>query len=151
MKILYYFNNFKTPMFEWQKYHIFDEMSEHNCFFDIVSPTDFSSVSEALDAVVEKIKTGSYSMFMTCLGDKYINENTIALIKKQNVKTLLFCPDNLKVPFVHKRICKFFDLVWLTAKETEYLFAKWGAKTIFLPYAANPKFLLQSNEVCDAI
>ena len=31
-------------------------------------------------------------------------------------------------------------MVWLTSVETENLFKKWGASTIFLPFAANPNF-----------
>lgn len=51
---------------------------------------------------------------------------------------LLICFDNLIVPFVHYRIAPYFDLVWLTSKETKPLFDRLGVNSVFLPYAANP-------------
>lgn len=125
-------------MFQWQKFHIFDEMFAHDCFFTIINPEEYHSIDEANVVIINSLKTGKYDLFMTCLGDSFFNNSFFVELKKLSIKSLLFCPDNLVAPFNHKMICKEFDLVWLTSKETEYLFKKWGAKTIFLPYAANP-------------
>ena len=133
-------------MFQWQKYHIFDEMKQHNCFFEIIDPSDFSSVKEANEEIFNKLKSGNYDLFMTCLGDLFFDLKELKIITSMGVRSLLFCPDNLKVPFAHKKICKYFSLVWLTSKETEYLFKRWSAKTIFMPYAANPNFLKYDSD-----
>ena len=59
-------------------------------------------------------------------------------LSEMGIPTMLICLDNMQIPFVHKRIAQKFNLVWLTSKETEHLFKKWGANTLFMPYAANP-------------
>lgn len=142
MKILYLFANYDSMMFQWQKYHIFDEMAQHNCIFEIISPSDFEGVEQLNDAIVSKVKSSHYDIFFTSYNEDFIAASTIDTIKKCGVATVLFCPDNLVDPFRHKNIASKFDLVWLTSKETEYLFKQWGANTVFLPYAANPRFLI---------
>ena len=137
-------------MFQWQKKHIFDEMSTHGCFFDIISPFEFKSIDEANEAIVKRIKTIDYRIFMSSYSTDYLYLDTLEKIKSHGVKTLCFCPDNLTVPFNQKNIARYYDLVWLTSKETEYLFRRWGAKTIFLPYAANPN-LFKTKEIRDDI
>lgn len=141
MNILYYFNDFSTVMFQWQQYHIVEEMHTHECEIEILSPLKYLSIDIANDAILEKLKTGKYKIFMSCLTEKEIRRETLVKAKTMGVKTLLFCPDNLVVPYNHQKLAPLFDLVWLTSKETEYLFKKWGCTTIFLPYAANPNFL----------
>lgn len=140
MKVLYYFLDLPTNMFQWQKYHIIDELATHNIFIDIFSPLKYANIGQANEMLLEAIN--GYDMFMTCLNETYLYLDTLQEIKKRGIPTLLFCPDNLTAPFNHKKIAPFFDLVWLTSIETEYLFKRWGAKTIFLPYAANPDFLI---------
>lgn len=137
-------------MFQWQKKHIFDEMALHGCFFDIISPFEFTSIDEANEAIVKKIEAVDYSIFMTSYSTDYLYLETLEKIKKMGVRTLCFCPDNLTVPYNQKKIARYFDLVWLTSKETEYLFKRWGAKTIFLPYAANPN-LFKPKQVLDDV
>lgn len=141
MRILYLFANHSSMMYQREKYHIFDEMAQHNCIFDIISPSNFENIEQLNDAIIKRIRSNHYDIFLTSYNENVIDISTIELIKKCGVATVLFCPDNLVDPFRHKRIASKFDLVWLTSKETEYLFKRWGANTIFLPYAANPNFL----------
>lgn len=141
MRILYYYPNYETPMFQWQKKHIFDEMECHGCYFDIISPFDYESIDQVNEIIVQKTKNHEYQLFMTSYSTNYLYLDTLERIKRNGVKTLCFCPDNLTVPYNQRAIAKYFDLVWLTSKETEYLFKRWGAKTIFLPYASNPNLL----------
>ena len=76
---------------------------------------------------------------MTCLcNNNHIRKSTVEEIKRKGVPTLSFRPDNLAIPFNDKEMAATFDLVWLTSNQTQYLYDKWGANTIFLPYAANP-------------
>ena len=141
MKILYLFANYDSMMFQWQKYHIFDEMAEHDCIFDVISPSSFERIEQLNDKIITKIKANHYDIFFTSYNEDVIWLSTIEEIKRYGVPTVLFCPDNLVDPFRHKNVASKFDLVWLTSKETEYMFKRWGANTIFLPYAANPNFL----------
>lgn len=141
MKILYLFANENSMMFQWQKYHIFDEMAQHDCIFDIISPLDFKSIEQLNNDIILQIKRKYYDIFFTSYNEDVLWISTIDTIKTSGIATVLFCPDNLVDPFRHKKIASKFDLVWLTSKETEYLFRRWGANTVFLPYAANPNFL----------
>ena len=141
MNILYFFLNYQTNMFQWQKYHIVDEMAKHGVQIEICSPLEYESTELANQELLKKIMSGRYDLFMTCLTEDYLNKETLLKLKAVGMPTLLFCLDNLTAPYNHKSIAKEFDLVWLTSKETEYLFKRWGANTVFLPYAANPYFL----------
>ena len=141
MRILYYFLNLNTMMYQWQKYHIFDELEEHGVHFEILSPLDYENTSCANEALLTRCRQGHIDLFMTTFNEQYLYPETLGEIKKTGIPTLLLCPDNLVIPFHHEHIAKYFDLVWLTSIETEYLFTKWGCSTIFLPYAANPSFL----------
>ena len=149
MKILYYFRNIDTMMFQWQRYHIFDELKTHGIDVEIVSPYDFATVENANQFLLKQIMRKSYDMFLTSFNEEFLAISTLTEIKNHGIPTVLFCPDNLTVPFRHKKISRYFDLVWLTAKETEYLFKKWGCNTIFQPYAANPFFLVPRYDVME--
>lgn len=141
MDILYLFRDLPTVMYQWQHYHIIDELSNYGCYFDIVSPDDFDSLEHYYESVINKTNSKHYQIIMTCLGDSFLTVDFVEQLRSTGSKTLLFCPDNLVVPFNHRNIAPHFDLVWLTSVETEYLFKRWGCNTVFLPYAANPNFL----------
>ena len=138
LKILYYFRNLGTAMYMWQVYHIVDELAHYDCVVDVFNPNDYETLDEANNQILKKLRDGSYDLFMTCHNEKLLYISTVIEIKKIGIPTLLFCPDNLLAPFNHEHIAKYFDLVWLTSQETKYLFDKWGCKSVFLPYAANP-------------
>ena len=138
MRILYYRRVGKDNMSMWQRKHIIDELNVHGIEVEEISPTDYNSIDEANHRLLEVIKIVKFDLFMTPFAEDKIYIETLNEIKKTGIPTLLLCFDNLVVPFAHKNIAKHFDLVWLTSQETEYLFKKWGANTIFLPYAANP-------------
>lgn len=141
MKILYYFLNIETMMYQWQRYHIFDELKLHGYEVVIFNPRDYSSVEEANEKLLDQCNKEQYGLFMTTFNETYLTQDTLKRIKAKGIPTLLFCPDNLVAPYTHRTIAPLFDLVWLTSVETQYLFEKWGCNTIFLPYAANPDFL----------
>lgn len=150
MRILYYFPNHETVMFQWQKYHIFDELKKHGCEFKIVNPSAFSSNEQANEALISQVKNHHFDMFFTSMNRDCLKKETLDYIKQVGIPTVLFCPDNLVAPFNHEFDAADFDLVWLTSVETEYLYKSWGCKTIFLPYAANPDFMkpvIVENEI----
>lgn len=139
MRILYYFPEIASPMFEWQRVHIFDELSRHNVEIESFNPLIFSSWEEANEEILSKANKGNYDVFLTDICHKnMIFKETLAEIKQKGIPTLCFRPDNLLIPFNDKELAQSFDLFWLTSKETSYLYEKWGANVEFQPYAANP-------------
>lgn len=148
IKILYYFPEQQSNMHQWQRIHFFDELARKNIFFEIFNPLKFKDIAEAQDALVEFVKKNRnrFDLFFTAVGDNFLNSDTVLEIKNTGLQTLLICFDNLHAPFMHKKLSPYFDLTWLTSIETEYLFKKWGANTMFLTYAANPFFFKPSNK-----
>lgn len=141
MKILYYFKEQSSVMFQWQRKHIIDELYLHGHEIDVFNPLSFKNYDEANERLLQLIKKENYQLFMTAHNEEVLYIETLKAIKKNGIPTLLICFDNLVVPYHWKNISNVFDLVWLTSKETKYLFDKWGCNSVFLPYAANPNFL----------
>lgn len=126
-------------MFLWQRIHFIDELARHGVIIETFNPLIYESYEEANERLLNMIKNGRYDMFMTCLcEDNMIFISTIEEIKRLGIPTLSFRPDNLVVPFYDKKVAPHFDLLWLTARETKHLYDKWGVKSFFAPYAANP-------------
>lgn len=146
MKILYYFCCEKSMMFEWQILHIVNEMKHHNCEIEIFNPLQYNSIDEANNKVLEAIKKGKYDVFMSCHNGTILYPDTVQEIKKIGLPTLNFRPDNLVIPYFDKYSANKYDLVWLTSKETEYLYHRWGCNTVFLPYAANPYVFIPTQK-----
>lgn len=139
MQILYYFKEKETLMDKWQRFHIFDELERHNCHITVFNPLNYSSVNEANEVFCSFInKNNSYDLFMTPHGSEDLYIDTLLKVKQKSIPTLLICFDNLIVPFAHQNIARYFDLVWLTSRETMDMFKKWDATILFNPYAANP-------------
>lgn len=145
MKILYYFKDQDTPMYQWQRFHIFEDLSKHGCEITVLNPLKYSTVDNANSALIKHLASVHYDLFMTPHNENDLYIETLQNIRKKSIPTLLICFDNLTTPHFHKKICKYFDLVWLTSKETKYLFDKWGANSKFLPYAANPNLYIPQN------
>ncbi len=139
-----------SPASRWQFSHFIDELSRHDIHFTIFNRSEHpqKNCDEILLRQFHSCKK-DVSLFMTGYLDDQISVETIKSIKKTGIPTLLICYDNLLIPQNHKKISPHFDLVWLTSSETKYLFNKWGAKSVFLPYAANPYkfFPKSSNEI----
>lgn len=139
MKILYYFPEQSNPMMQWQRVHIFDELSHYGIEFEVFNPLLFAGINEANETLLKLVKAGKYDLFLSNLcNDHHIYASSIEEIKKIGIPTLCFRSDNLTMPYNDKDLAKLYDLVWLTSKETQYLYKKWGARTMFAPYAANP-------------
>ena len=147
MKILYFFEEKNTLMDKWQSHHIFDELQNSGVEVEVFNPLNFDSLETANQALLTKINVKQFDLFMTPHNEKKLFISTLNQIKFMKIPTLLICFDNLVIPFEHKNVCHVFDLVWLTSIETKYLFDIWGAKTIFLPYAANPNLFKPCDEV----
>ena len=140
MKILYYHRQYNTPMYLWQQDHITDEMAHHDVQIVTFNPLHWESTEQANEKLLEHLQTKSFDLFMTCHNEELLYIPTLQRIREMGIPTLLICFDNLLIPYVHKAISPYFDLVWLTSRENTEIFEKQGAKTVFLPYAANPYF-----------
>jgi len=126
-------------MYLWQHTQIFDELARYGYYIVPFNPLNYCSKEEANEKTIEELKTGHYDAFMTCMDSPSFYKETLKVIQKMGLPMILFCPDNLEVPYIYKDITKYFDVIWLTSHETSYLFERWGAKKIvFQTYAANP-------------
>lgn len=147
MKILYFFQEKGSPMFQWQRVHILDELEHHGCSMTTFNPLEYATSEEANQALLAHLKGHTYDLFFTNVGyHKVLFPETVEQIKKMGLPTLCFRCDNLVIPFNDKVLAPHFDLVWLTAKETQYLYDSWGVKSFFAPYAANP-FVFKSGGI----
>ncbi len=125
-------------MYRWQRFHIFEDLLSHRCKIEVFNPLLYPNIETANSRLLDLLARNKYDLFMTPHNETDLSIATLQRIRQWGIPTLLICFDNLTIPFFHKKIGRYFDLVWLTSVETRYLFERWGAKTIFLPYAANP-------------
>ena len=125
-------------MSSWQDYNFIHELKAYEVEFIKVRVNNNLSEEQALDELQSQIHEHRPNLFMSSCDDNCLNESLLGVVAKNGLPSLLICFDNLSVPYKHKKCCKYFDLVWVTSKETEYLFERWGANTLFQPYAANP-------------
>lgn len=139
MKVFYYFRELDTPMYRWQHTQIFDELGKHDIHIVPFNPLNYRSKEEANEEALRELRNSNYDAFLTCMDTPCFYEATLQDIRKMGLPMILFCPDNLEVPYIYKGIVRYFDVVWLTSIETKYLYERWGAKKIlFQTYAANP-------------
>lgn len=139
MKILYYFPEQSVSMMQWQRVHFFDELARYGIEFDVFNPLLFDSIDEACQKLVEYAKGEKYDLFFANLcNELHIHAAAIDEIRRMGIPTMSFRSDNLVMPFNDKELASHYDLLWLTSRETQHLYDKWGAKTYFAPYAANP-------------
>lgn len=139
MKILYFFPEYGTNMYNWQRVHIINELENHGVEVVTFNPLIYNNPSEANETFIEKMKADKYDLIMSSVCyEKMIFPEVLQTAKSLGIPSLCIRWDNLIIPFYDKKLSKMFDLVWLTSWETEFLYKKWGANTIFLPYAANP-------------
>lgn len=141
MNVIYYFAEDETPMTQWQRIHIFDELYRYGVFIEVFNPLKFKSIEEANEKLYTHIieSKNKFDIFMTCVGSEFIFKDTVTRIGQLGLNTLLICFDNFHAPYMHRKIAASFDLVWLTSIETKWMFEKWGCKNIIVQsYAANP-------------
>jgi hypothetical protein len=125
-------------MNNWQNFNFIDELRRVKIEIEICSIHKSDSKSVVMEIVKHNLKNKRINFFLTACEDLSFSNELFSYINRLGIPKVLLCCDNLSVPYIHKRFAKQFDLVWLTSKETENLFNFWGAKTIVLPYAANP-------------
>ncbi|MGC9151618.1 MAG: glycosyltransferase family protein [Microbacter sp.] len=147
MNIFYFFPETSSYMLQWQRIHIFDELERNGHTIKIFNPLSFRSIDEANETLPKTLRreAGSIDLFMNAAPEKFLYRETMKEVQKIGIPSLLICFDNLHAPFIHREMAPYFDLVWLTSKETQSLFEKWHCNTLFQPYAANPYTLAPNH------
>ncbi len=125
----------------WQRRHFMAELAIYGVEFIEFNPTLYKSRDELAASLNQFLLDNVIDLFFTSCGSDLIYYEILSLVRSHSIPSLLICYDNLLIPYEHLKISKYFDLVWLTSLETESLFIKAGAKSIFLPYASNPNIL----------
>jgi hypothetical protein len=127
-------------MLQWQRVHIFDELEREGHTITVYNPLSFRSIDEANEQLPETLRQcrSSLDLFMNATPAKFLYKETMQKVKQLGIPSLLICFDNLHAPFIHQDMAPYFDLVWLTSRETQPMFDRWKCNTIFQPYAANP-------------
>lgn len=147
MKLFCYSPNTGGLMGQWQFVHFFDELKRHGIEIFAFNSLFYRTDEEALKEAIKELDKGSYDLFFTGVSnEKHIPLEILSYCKQKGIPTLFIRWDNYVIPYNDENISSLFDLVWITSQETKYLYDKFGAKTIFAPYAANPyKFTYNEN------
>lgn len=124
-------------MGEWAYRNYIDELSSVGWDFKIRT-VPYDKSFDCFNIIKKDLEDEDYDIFITACDDVVLDGLLLSLFDSKSIPKVLICFDNLSVPHKHKQCAKYFDLVWLTSVETQYLFERWGAKTLFMPYAANP-------------
>ena len=140
MDILYYFTEYETPMFLWQRFHIFDELEHHGRHITVFNPLEYSSKEEANEKLVQEVLSHSYDLFMTPHNEEWLYVETIKEIKKTGIPMVLILFDSLMTPLRHKNVAPLFDLLMLSQKDETGIFKKYNGNIIVSHYAANPYY-----------
>ena len=140
MNILYYFAETQAYMQQWQRFHLLDELHRCGHTVTVYNPLSYASIDAANESLIQTVCRGiePFDLFMNCTPSRLLYKETMLQIRRLGIPSLLICFDNLHAPYIHKKIAPLFDLVWLTSRETKYLFDQWGCNSVFQPYAANP-------------
>lgn len=138
MRILYFFTEYQTPMFQWQKYHIFDELEHHNCHVSVFNPLKFSGKDEANEKLIQEVKNNHYDLFLTPHNEEWLYVDTVKEIKKTGIPMILILFDSLMTPLRHKNVAPLFDLLMLSQEDEKGIFRKYNKNIVISHYAANP-------------
>ena len=65
MNILYFFQELDTPMFQWQRTHLIDELMRHGCNVEVINPLLYDSALIANEKLQERINHGNIDLFFT--------------------------------------------------------------------------------------
>ena len=147
MRIIYFFPEYDTPMFSWQRIHLIDELQRHGVEIDTFNPLIYDNPEIANKEYINILRRSHYDLMMSSVCyPKMIFPEVLCESKRLGIPSLCIRWDNLTIPYFDKAQANKFDLLWLTADETANLYKRWGANYIVQPYAANPfTFFPSSN------
>lgn len=133
-------------MYQWPQYHIVSELRAEGHIVTNINTMEIlgrkGTKTEYSEILLQKVKqimeNDKVDMFFTAAGDDFLDGAVVREIRRMGLPTVLMCCDDISVPFLHKHIASSFDLVWGTSRENQNLLRSYGARTIMMPYAANP-------------
>jgi spore maturation protein CgeB len=139
LRIVYFWSDDGRNISDWQRRQFLNDLQNEGAQIEVFNPLHFESIACANQRFLELLACGkACDVIMTCMGDDVFLPETAAQVARLGIPSLLICFDNLHAPHMHRRICRHFNLVWITSKETMGIFKNWGANVIFQPYAASP-------------
>ena len=147
MEILYVTKKSKNLMDQWVYWQFIDELRDNKIKVNVVNYSDFNNSLDNFYLFVEKeIKKKKYTLFMTDLIDRYMDETILKLANTYGLPKLCICWDSILLPNEHKKYIKHFDLVWIFSEKNKNIYLRNGAKKVIVqPYACNPSFSKKSS------
>lgn len=133
IKIVYITRHTMHLNTQWMEKNFIAELEKHDVQITLFKMFDDCSNINELDACLS-----SSQMLISDLLDDYLTSELVQRLDSFRNPKLLIAYDNLSIPFKHKKSSTLYDLVWVTSEETRSILDLYGAKTIFMPYAANP-------------
>jgi hypothetical protein len=136
----------------WPLAHIVDELVARGHTVEHVNPAiglgrvaGAAEYSEYLLHHYARLRGGQpYDLFFAIAGDVNLEPDAVSEIRR-SIPTVLMCTDDQSVPFEYERIAPRFDLVWATSREGSAVLRSFGARTVMMPYAANPRLFAGSE------
>lgn len=84
MNIFYFFKELDTPMYQWQRTNLIDELIRNGHKVKTFNPLDYQSIEEANAITVPSIKKwGKCDLFLTCDDQDTIFKETVEEINKK--------------------------------------------------------------------
>lgn len=89
MNIFYFFKELDTPMYQWQRTNLIDELIRNGHKVKTFNPLDYQSIEEANAITVPSIKKwGKCDLFLTCDDQDTIFKETVEEINKMGIPML---------------------------------------------------------------
>lgn len=144
MNIFYFFKELDTPMYQWQRTNLIDELIRNGHKVKTFNPLDYQSIEEANAITVPSIKKwGKCDLFLTCDDQDTIFKETVEEINKMGIPTCLICWDNLELPFKQKKIAPAFELYGLLLLKHNICLNSGDAKTSYSKLMQPTHILIQ--------
>jgi hypothetical protein len=122
------------------KSHMIDELIKSGYTIEIIYINE--SLKQFNNELQQTLKENVNSVLISQYNHKTIYIESLEVAKKIGVKTLLIASDTLVDSNYYRKVCRYYDLVWIFDNTNSNLFYNWGANVITLPYAAN-KYLFK--------
>lgn len=104
MNIFYFFKELDTPMYQWQRTNLIDELIRNGHKVKTFNPLDYQSIEEANAITVPSIKKwGKCDLFLTCDDQDTIFKETVEEINKMGIPTCLIWLGQFRITIQTKK------------------------------------------------
>lgn len=133
-------------MYEWHHYHMIDELRRDGHEVAYCNPVEklgrFGTAGEYSDVVWtvarDMVRHGGCDLFFATATDETLLPEAVREIRRLGIPAVNLSTDDMSVPFRVRKIGSSFDLLWTSVRDVNGLLRSYGAKTIVMPWAANP-------------